>query len=66
MTPFRGVVRNGNSGGPVVDGQGRVLATVFATALSEGPPSGLGVPNGVVGGALQGPLDGADTGPCAA
>lgn len=66
MTPFRGVVRNGNSGGPVVDGEGRVLATVFATSLAEGPPSGLGVPNGVVDGALGGPLDGADTGPCAA
>ena len=66
MTPFRGVVRSGNSGGPVVDETGRVLATVFATALDDGPPSGLGVPNDVVAEALAGPLDGADTGPCAA
>jgi len=66
MTPFRGVVRSGNSGGPVVDGEGRVLTTVFATSLADGPPSGLGVPNPVVARALDGPLDGADTGPCAA
>ena len=37
MTPFRGDVRNGNSGGPVVDGDGDVLTTVFATSLAEGP-----------------------------
>ncbi len=66
MTPFRGLVLNGNSGGPVVDAGGKVLATVFATSLDDGPPSGLGVPNTVVGRALAGPLDGADTGPCAA
>jgi S1-C subfamily serine protease len=66
MTPFRGLVRNGNSGGPVVDTDGRVLTTVFATSLESGPPSGLGVPNPIVGEALNGPLDGADTGPCTA
>ena len=66
MTPFRGLVRNGNSGGPVVDAEGRVLTTVFATSLESGPPSGLGVPNPIVGEALGGPLDGADTGPCTA
>jgi S1-C subfamily serine protease len=66
MTPFRGEVRNGNSGGPVLDGDGDVLTTVFATSLSDGPPSGLGVPNEAVAAALDGPLDGADTGPCAA
>lgn len=66
MTPFRGVVRSGNSGGPVVDAGGQVVATVFASSLGDGPPSGLGVPNRVVTQALAGPLDGADTGPCAA
>ena len=30
MTTFRGVVRPGNSGGPLVDTAGRVLTTVFA------------------------------------
>ena len=66
MTPFRGLVRNGNSGGPVVDADGRVMTTVFATSLESGPPSGLGIPNGVVGQVLNGPLDGADTGACTA
>jgi S1-C subfamily serine protease len=66
MTPFRGLVRNGNSGGPVVDGEGRVLTTIFATSLGGGPPSGLGVPNRIVARGLAGPLDGAGTGPCAA
>jgi S1-C subfamily serine protease len=66
MTPFRGLVRNGNSGGPVVDADGRVMTTVFATSLESGPPSGLGIPNRIVGRALGGPLDGADTGACTA
>lgn len=66
MTPFRGEVRNGNSGGPVVDGNGDVLTTVFASSVSDGPPSGLGIPNEVVEDALSGPLHGASTGPCAA
>ena len=66
MTPFRGEVRSGNSGGPVIDGDGDVLATVFASSISSGPPSGLGVPNAIVSDALSGPLDGAGTGPCTA
>ena len=66
MTPFRGEVRNGNSGGPVIDGNGDVLATVFASSVSSGPPSGLGVPNEIVSQALDGRLDGASTGPCTA
>ncbi|MDQ3730014.1 MAG: MarP family serine protease [Actinomycetota bacterium] len=66
MTPFRGEVRTGNSGGPVVDAEGRVLTTVFASSVADGPPSGLGVPNDVAAEALRGPLDGAGTGPCAA
>ena len=35
IATFRATVRPGNSGGPVVDGQGRVLATVFATARAR-------------------------------
>lgn len=66
MTPFRGQVRSGNSGGPVVDGSGQVLTTVFAAAKDGGPPGGLGVPNAVVSRALEGPLRPTGTGPCAA
>lgn len=66
MTPFRGRVKSGNSGGPVVDAQGEVLTTVFASSLGGGPASGLGVPNVVVRKALSRPLQPTDTGPCAA
>lgn len=66
MTPFRGKVRKGNSGGPVVDEDGEVLTTVFASSLADGPPSGLGVPNGIIAAALQGNLRAVGTGPCAA
>ena len=48
LTGLRGHVQPGNSGGPVVDGHGRVLATVFA-ALTEAPhPGGFAVPDSVV------------------
>ncbi len=66
MTPFRADVRSGNSGGPVVDAGGDVLATVFASSLGDGPKSGLGVPNRVVERALERPLEPIDTGPCTA
>ena len=63
MTPFRGQVESGNSGGPAVDASGQVLTTVFA-AKQEGPPGGLGVPDEVVRRALEGDLRPTDTGPC--
>lgn len=66
MTPFRGDVRSGNSGGPLVDLDGNVLATVFAATQGGGDRSGLGVPNEVVRTALEGRLEPSDTGPCAA
>jgi S1-C subfamily serine protease len=65
MTPFRADVRSGNSGGPLIDGDGRVMTTVFA-ASADGDDSGLGVPNSVVSEALAGALEPTDTGPCAA
>jgi hypothetical protein len=65
ITSLRGRVRQGNSGGPVVDGRGRVLTTVFAATVSDGGRSGYGVPDSVVADAL-GRADGpVDTGPCA-
>lgn len=47
---FRGEVHSGNSGGPIVDRDGAVLATVFARR--QGSDEGYGVPNGAVVGAL--------------
>jgi S1-C subfamily serine protease len=65
MTPFRADIHSGNSGGPVVDTAGDVVATVFAAAIGE-QNDGLGVPNGIVAEALAGNLTPTDTGPCAA
>jgi S1-C subfamily serine protease len=64
ITSLRGAVRSGNSGGPMVDGRGKVVATIFA-ATTTGPRGGYGVPNSVVKRALgdiRGPVS---TGPCA-
>jgi S1-C subfamily serine protease len=66
MTAFRGEVRSGNSGGPVVDADGTVQTTVFAASTGAGPPSGLGVPNEIVSRALERAGGPVDTGPCAA
>jgi S1-C subfamily serine protease len=64
MTSFRGKVRSGNSGGPAVGADGRVLTTVFAAQVGEKPPGGLGVPNRVVEAALDRARRPVDTGPC--
>ena len=64
ITTFRGLVRHGNSGGPMVDGRGRVVTTIFASAASGSAKEGYGVPDSLVRSALdkaQGPVD---TGPC--
>ncbi len=53
VTPLRGRVRSGNSGGPVVDADGRVLTTVFAATTGSGDPGGYGVANEVVREALD-------------
>jgi S1-C subfamily serine protease len=65
MLSFRGLVRHGNSGGPLVDGQGRVAGTVFA-ATSGGRRGGFAVPNVVVRQILGAARRNVDTGPCAA
>ena len=46
VTSFRGEVRRGNSGGPAVDADGRVVATVFAARV--GGSGGFAVPSGIV------------------
>ncbi len=63
LTSFRGEVLSGNSGGPMIDGLGRVLTTVFAATVSK-EPGGYGIPNSVVRGALADSAGEADTGPC--
>ena len=52
LTPLRGLVRPGNSGGPLVDGDGHVLTTVFAGTVGGGPHGGYGVANSTVAHAL--------------
>jgi S1-C subfamily serine protease len=66
MTPFRGRVRSGNSGGPAVDDRGQVLTTVFAAEQGQGSPGGLGVPDEIVRKALEENLRPTGTGPCSA
>ncbi|MEX2107985.1 MAG: MarP family serine protease [Solirubrobacterales bacterium] len=60
---LRGSVRSGNSGSPMVDSRGRVLATVFA-ATTSGPDGGYAVPNQIVKRALGEVTMPVDTGPC--
>jgi hypothetical protein len=64
LTSLRGVVRSGNSGGPMVDGRGRVVTTIFA-ATTTGPRGGFGVPNSVTKNVLAGAREPVGTGPCA-
>ncbi len=70
LTPFRGLVRPGNSGGPVLDGAGRVLATVFASTVGGGQHGGYGVADATVRSVLQeaegGRRGAVSTGPCTA
>jgi S1-C subfamily serine protease len=60
---LRGGVRSGNSGGPLVDAEGRVLGTVFATT-TQGDPGGFAIPGELVAAALDRVGDEVDTGPC--
>jgi S1-C subfamily serine protease len=69
LTPLRGLVRPGNSGGPLVDGAGHVLTTVFAGTVGRGPRGGYGVANSTVAHALaaadaEGSGAQVSTGPC--
>lgn len=45
---LRGLVRPGNSGGPMVDTRGAVVATVFAALTGTSQPGGFAVPNPLV------------------
>jgi Trypsin-like peptidase domain/Colicin V production protein len=65
ITTLRGEVRSGNSGGPMVDGDGRVLTTIFAATVGGERDSGFGVPDSIVREALARASGPVDTGPCA-
>jgi hypothetical protein len=65
ITSLRGRVRQGNSGGPVVDSRGRVVTTIFAATVSDGGRSGYGVPDSVAAAALETANGPVDTGSCA-
>ena len=64
LTPLRGLVRPGNSGGPLVDRDGGVLTTVFASTTGGGPRGGYGVANATVAQVLAGAGRMVGTGEC--
>jgi S1-C subfamily serine protease len=53
LTPLRGLVRPGNSGGPLVGVDGTVLTTVFAATVGSSPRGGYGVANETVATVLR-------------
>ena len=63
ITSLRGRVLHGNSGGPAVDAEGRVQATIFAAR--PGGDVGYGVPADVVRRALARSAGPVSTGDCA-
>jgi S1-C subfamily serine protease len=68
ITSLRGRVRPGNSGGPMVDDHGHVLATVFAAIVGSSSSSGgFAVPNAIVRAQLAKAVNsaGSGTGQCA-
>jgi S1-C subfamily serine protease len=66
LTSLRGLVRPGNSGGPVVGIHGQVLTTVFASTTGPGPRGGYGVADATVASVLANARGAVSTGPCAA
>jgi S1-C subfamily serine protease len=63
IVPLRGKVEHGDSGGPVIDAAGRVVAMIFAASTHGG--GGFGVPLEEIENGLEGQVREADTGPCA-
>jgi S1-C subfamily serine protease len=63
ITALSGVVRSGNSGGPLVDGDGDAIGTVFA-ATTSGSPGGFAIPAEQLRGALAQSGEAVGTGPC--
>ena len=65
IVAMSGIIRSGNSGGPLVDPGGRVVGTVFA-ATTSGPQGGFAIPAEQVRKALRKTSESVDTGPCTA
>jgi S1-C subfamily serine protease len=65
IVALSGLVRSGNSGGPLVDAEGSVVGTVFA-ATTSGSRGGFAIPAEQVPGALRRAAVSVDTGPCTA
>ena len=65
IVAMSGIIRSGNSGGPLVDPRGRVVGTVFA-ATTSGPQGGFAIPAEQVREALRKTSESVDTGPCTA
>ena len=63
VVPLRGVLRHGDSGGPVVNRAGRVVAMMFAADEGAGVAGGFGVPLDAIESALH-HTGHVDTGPC--
>ena len=63
ITSVRGRVRSGNSGGPMVDGEGEVVTTIFASSVSRGS-TGFGIPATITRSALERADEQVGTGPC--
>ena len=64
ITALRGLVRSGNSGGPMVNEKGEVVTTIFAAELGSGSGYGFGLPNAITRDALGRAAGPVDTGPC--
>jgi S1-C subfamily serine protease len=64
VTSLRGRVRSGNSGGPLVDKDGEVVGTIFASTIGGSGRSGLAVPASVVDAALRRAGPRVQNGPC--
>ena len=62
VVPLRGAVQPGESGGPVVDRRGRVVAMIFGGTRDR--KGGYAVPVSLVLAAAEGPLQPVSSGPC--
>jgi S1-C subfamily serine protease len=68
ITALRGKVQPGNSGGPMVNGRGQVVATVFAALTGTAREGGFAIPDALVRAAVrraQAAQASVSTGPCA-